>query len=72
MVYSTQIRTFSHSSHGGLLMEKMFVWVGLFIGSSAGSWLGAAMGPMWMVVLGSVGAGLGFYAGRRIVQEYLE
>ncbi len=57
---------------GCRLMEKMCTFTGLFIGSSLGGWLGAQMGLMMMVVLSSVGAGFGFYFGRRLFREYLD
>ena len=53
-------------------MEKICATVGMLIGSSVGGWLGAKMGLFMMVVLSAVGAGAGFYYGRRVIQNFLD
>lgn len=53
-------------------MQKMLATAGLFIGSWIGGLIGSPMGLMMMVVLSSVGAGLGLYAARRICREYFD
>ena len=50
----------------------MCAMVGMFVGSSAGGWLGSQIGLFTMVVLSAMGAAAGFYYGRRIVQQYLD
>jgi hypothetical protein len=52
---------------------KTFVWIGIFIGSSAGSWLGAVLGDgslfSWQsLVGGTLGAFVGIYAGFKLGQ----
>lgn len=53
-------------------MEKMCAIAGMFIGSSAGGWLGAQMGIFMMVILSAVGAAAGFYYGRRLIQDFID
>lgn len=55
----------------GQTMEKICAFVGMIIGSSVGGWLGSMMGLSMMVILSAVGAGAGLYAGRRLLQEFL-
>ena len=52
---------------------KTFVWIGLFIGSTVGSWLGALLGGGnwlgWQSILGGAIGGLaGIYAGYKASQ----
>ena len=53
-------------------MNRLCTTVGLLIGSGFGGWLGSPFGVWFSLILSSIGAGLGFYAARRIVQAYLE
>ena len=54
---------------------KTFVWLGLFIGSTAGGWLGALLSSgnwlSWQSVLGgALGAFAGIYAGFKASQYF--
>jgi len=53
-------------------MEKLMGFVGATVGSLVGWYLGALVGFTTGVVLGMVGTGFGLWAGRRIVQRWLE
>lgn len=53
-------------------MSRMCAFMGMVIGSSIGGWLGAKLGLFMMVMLSSVGAGAGFYYGRRFSQDFLD
>ena len=53
-------------------MEKMCTFAGMIAGSTLGGWLGAKIGLGGMVVLSAIGAGLGFYLGRKVLSNYLD
>jgi hypothetical protein len=53
-------------------MEKIMGFVGATVGSLIGWYLGDLVGFMTAVVLSMVGTGFGIWAGRRIVQQWLE
>lgn len=53
-------------------MEKLVGLVGMFAGSAIGGWIGGKFGLMWMMVLSAIGAGVGFYFGRKVVRDYLD
>lgn len=50
-------------------MAKLLGFVGSFVGSSIGWWLGARVGIMTAFMLSIVGTGAGIYLGRRIAAE---
>jgi len=52
---------------------KALIWIGVFIGSTAGGWFGALLGGgdwlSWQSILGTVfGSFLGIYAGFKAAQ----
>jgi outer membrane lipoprotein SlyB len=52
---------------------KMLIWIGLFVGSTLGGWLGALMANgNWLswqsVLVGAVGSFAGIYAGYKASQ----
>ena len=52
---------------------KTLIWIGIFIGSTIGGWLGALMDHGnwfggWSITLGGVGSILGIWAGYKISQ----
>jgi uncharacterized membrane protein len=54
---------------------KFFVYLGLFVVSAIGSWIGAAISGgnwfgAWSIILGTVGALLGIYLGYKISKNY--
>jgi uncharacterized membrane protein YfcA len=56
-------------------MSKTFIWIGVFIGSSAGGWLGALAANgnwlSWQSLLGTaVGSFLGVYVGFKASQYF--
>jgi len=53
-------------------MTWLFTLVGCTVGGWLGWWLGAHVGIMTAYFLSVIGTGVGFYAGRRLVREYLE
>lgn len=53
-------------------MGKYVAFVGMVIGSSIGGWLGGQFGLMSMVILSAVGAGAGFYLGRKLLNDFLD
>ena len=53
-------------------MEKIMGFVGATVGSLIGWYLGDLVGFMTAVVLSMVGTGFGIWAGRRVVQRWLE
>ena len=53
-------------------MEKMCAYVGMIVGSSLGGWLGGQIGLGTMIVLSAVGAGFGFYLGRKVISDFLD
>ena len=55
---------------------KTVIWIGVFVGSTLGGWLGALVSHgnwiSWQSILGStLGAFLGIYAGYKLGQRYL-
>lgn len=55
--------------------SKTFIWIGIFVGSSLGGWLGSLLGGgnwlSWQSLLGStLGAFAGIYAGYKL-NEYI-
>ena len=52
-------------------MEKMCAIVGMLVGSSLGGWLGGMIGLWSMMILSAIGAGLGFYWGRKLASDFL-
>jgi outer membrane lipoprotein SlyB len=55
---------------------KALVYIGLFVGSTIGSWIGAAITggnwfSTWSIILGSVGALAGIWAGYKVGRNYL-
>ncbi len=53
-------------------MEKIMGFVGATVGSLIGWYLGDLVGFMTAVALSTVGTAFGIWAGRRIVQHWLE
>lgn len=53
-------------------MGKVMALVGTTIGGGIGWWLGARVGIMTAFFASVVGTGVGLYAARRFVSEYLE
>ena len=53
-------------------MPKICAFFGMLAGSSLGGWLGAKIGLGTMIVLSALGAGLGFYYGRKILEDFLD
>jgi hypothetical protein len=53
-------------------MQRVMGFVGATIGSYAGWYLGAPIGIMTAFMLSMVGMGIGIYAARRFVREYME
>ena len=54
---------------------KGFIWIGIFVGSTAGGWLGALLGHGnwlgWQSILGgAIGAFAGIYAGYKLSQYF--
>lgn len=55
---------------------KILIWLGVFIGSTAGSWLGALadhgnwLGG-WSIVGGAIGSFVGIWAGYKLGKNYL-
>lgn len=52
-------------------MTKQFIWIGVFAGSTIGSWLGALLSSGnwlsgWSVLGGTVGAFIGIWTGYKI------
>jgi membrane protein YqaA with SNARE-associated domain len=60
----------SYLSSFQALMSKLLGFVGTFLGSSVGWWLGAKVGIMTAVLVSAVGTGVGLYAGRRLAANY--
>ena len=52
-------------------MEMMFGFLGATILGAAGWWVGAHVGMMTGFIVSTVASGVGLYAGRRIVRDYL-
>lgn len=52
-------------------MEKLLVILGTTLGGWAGWWAGAHVGMMTAFMLSIVGTGVGLYAARRLVRDYL-
>jgi len=50
-------------------MKKLVSFFGMLVGSSIGGWLGGQIGFMSMVVLSGIGAGVGFYYGRKLLDD---
>jgi hypothetical protein len=50
-------------------MKKLVGFFGMLFGSSIGGWLGGQIGLMSMIVLSAIGAGVGFYYGRRLLDD---
>ena len=53
-------------------MEKLMGFVGATVGSLVGWYLGALIGFTTGVILSMVGTGFGLWAGRWVVQRWLE
>jgi hypothetical protein len=53
-------------------MGKLMAIVGTTIGGGIGWWLGARAGVMTAFILSMVGTGVGLYASRWFVSNYLE
>lgn len=53
-------------------MGKIIALVGTTIGGGIGWWLGARAGIMTAFMCSVVGTGVGLYAARRFVSDYLE
>ena len=53
-------------------MHKMAGLIGMFIGSSFGGWIGMQIGLMTMAILSAIGAGVGFYYGRKLLNDFLD
>lgn len=57
---------------------KLMITIGVFIGSSLGAWLGAALLDHgnylggWSIILGAVGSFAGIWAGYKIAKNFLE
>jgi hypothetical protein len=51
-------------------MAKILGFVGSFVVSSIGWWLGAFVGTMTAFMLSTIGLGVGIYLGRRIAAEF--
>jgi len=51
---------------------KLLAGAGSFVGSSVGWWLGAHVGTTTAVMLSGVGAGVGFWGGRRLADRLLD
>lgn len=53
-------------------MTKLLIWIGITIGSTLGGWLGTLMGGGWLswqsILLSTLGAFLGIYAGYKLSQ----
>jgi hypothetical protein len=53
------------------MSAKGLIWIGVFVGSTVGSWIGALFDHGnwfggWSIALGAVGAFLGIWAGYKI------
>ena len=53
-------------------MEKLMGFAGATLGSLVGWYLGALVGFTTGMVLSMVGTGVGLWAGRRLLQSWLE
>ena len=53
-------------------MEKMCAITGMLIGSSLGGWLGGMVGIWSMMFFSAIGAGVGFYLGRKLASDFLD
>ena len=49
---------------------KLMIWLGIFVGSTIGGWLGALIGhswlSLWSILLGGVGSFIGIWAGYKV------
>jgi uncharacterized membrane protein YeaQ/YmgE (transglycosylase-associated protein family) len=52
-------------------VNKLLGFVGATIGGSIGWWLGARIGMMTAFMVSIVGTGVGMYAARRLLSDYL-
>ena len=50
-------------------MEKFAGFFGMLVGSFAGGWVGGKIGLMSAVILSAIGAGAGFYYGRKLLGD---
>ena len=50
-------------------MNKLVGFFGMLFGSSIGGRVGGQIGFLSMVVLSAIGAGVGFYYGRRLLDD---
>ncbi len=57
-----------------IFMDRKFIWLGMFVGSSLGSMIpslwGADLFSFWGLLLGAVGAILGIYVAFRWTRGY--
>lgn len=53
-------------------MNGIIRFIGMMVGSALGGWLGGLVGMGTMIVLGAVGAGLGFYLADRLMRGLSE
>lgn len=51
-------------------MAKLLGYIGLFVGSSIGWWIGARFSFAAAFLLSIIGTGVGLYVGRRIAREH--
>lgn len=64
-----------HLCDNAYMGTKTFIYIGIFIGSTVGSWLGAAMDHGnwlggWSILLGGVGGLVGIWAGYKLGKNY--
>jgi uncharacterized membrane protein YeaQ/YmgE (transglycosylase-associated protein family) len=52
-------------------VNKLLGFIGATIGGSIGWWLGARIGMMTAFMVSIVGTGVGMYAARRFLSDYL-